>query len=138
MSDTGKCYDKDCDHIYGNMGKWPRKCFRCGGDEADIQFDRGFEEIEKAIERGKTMTMPEEYVIGDDYGTPVTYILKSTVDAQRAADSKTIAALAVAGKEALDCWPIDCDDCGQENAYSRLKQALSDNASRIAEAQEKT
>ena len=87
-------------------------------------------------ERVKATNMPEEYVIGDDYGTPVTYLLKSTVDAQRAADDKTIAALAVAGKEALDCWPIDCDDCGQENAYSRLKQALSDHEERIAEAQE--
>lgn len=105
-------YDKDCDHIYGNMAKWPRKCFRCGGDEADIEFDSGFAEIEKAIERGKAgdnAGMPEEIWAGydivtlwwqgdkpeDDEMDLTHYRLKSTVDAELSERDKTIRELSI-------------------------------------------
>ncbi len=193
-------YDKDCDHIYGNMAKWPRKCFRCGGDEAEIQFDRGFEEIEKAIERGKTMGERHESAIQDciDFGIDILtrkaiediaaankvsvvwlktelafeekgktmicnltdlqchliqcgakfsdswirdieealayHRLKSTVDAERAEDSKTIRELADALKDVLDCITGNFIKTGKARKY--IKQALSDNAKQIAEAQE--
>lgn len=222
MTETEKGYDKDCDHIYGNMAKWPRKCFRCGGDEADIGFDSGFAEIEKAIERGKAgdsagMTgecercgatenigwanedgafqmcirphgcmkirvEPQRFIdsifhwlrleyhadcltknlealiyfntndlstaIGNLLNELTEYREKSTIDAEREADSKTIAALAEAltfysapfewqERNGIPLENIQCPDFWDEMDFgNRAEQALSDNKARIAEANE--
>ena len=79
-----------------------------------------------------------------DRATP--YILKSTVDAEREADSKTIAALAEAlGKvdKKLNKFDIKASDfrIGKpcllvSGSHKIVRQTLSDNAPRIVEAQE--
>ena len=97
------------------------------------------------------MTMPEEiyaemdkaFALGKNHddGLPVddtqlgiewvVDILKSTVDAQREADSKTIAALAGALETLYADFKIHAGYVYSE----RTEQTLSDNAPRIAEAQ---
>jgi len=81
-------------------------------------------------DRQKQAKMPED-ITGDPY------ILKSTVDAQRAADSKTIKELAGALGQTLEIvndsrnesWIGDCYDI-----EVTIKKALSDHAKQIEKA----
>ena len=92
--------------------------------------------------------LEEPLGLGEHHGTP--YRLKSTVDAERAADSKTIAALAGALESLKSSYMLGICDCSEISfdlqgeaisserlsAWLKTKQALSDNALRIAETQE--
>lgn len=80
--------------------------------------------------------MPEEYVIGDDYGTPVTYRLKSTVDAELAERDKTIRELDVALRNAaIALHALGSLGKGSVTKLAeKAEQALSDNATQIAKA----
>lgn len=64
--------------------------------------------------------------------TRVPYRLKSPVDARRAADSKTVAALA----DALETYFMYINGFGTVAPDALMKKALYDNKERIAEAQE--
>lgn len=50
-----------CSHRFGNMAKWPRKCFGCGKDESQIACEGAAEVFADAYKRFNPDTLIQQY-----------------------------------------------------------------------------